>query len=75
MASPLGTISYIIDEEAVLVRVNNGWQYLQVIKLTANYFVTIFSLTFVLRIVLSFWVLNNFIHNISFSLNDFLREN
>ncbi|PNF18720.1 hypothetical protein B7P43_G05034 [Cryptotermes secundus] len=26
--SPVGTIAYIIDEEALLVRVNNGWQYI-----------------------------------------------
>lgn len=26
--SPVGTLAYIIDEEAVLVRVNSGWQYL-----------------------------------------------
>jgi hypothetical protein len=28
--SPVGTIAYIIDEEALLVRVNNGWQYIAV---------------------------------------------
>lgn len=28
--SPVGTIAYIIDEEAVLVRVNKGWQYIAV---------------------------------------------
>ncbi|KAK0161818.1 hypothetical protein PV327_008230 [Microctonus hyperodae] len=26
--SPVGTLAYIIDEEALLVRVNNGWQYI-----------------------------------------------
>ncbi|XP_037050448.1 collagen alpha-1(XV) chain-like isoform X3 [Bradysia coprophila] len=26
--SPVGTIAYIIDEEALLVRVNKGWQYI-----------------------------------------------
>lgn len=28
--SPVGTIAYIIDEEALLVRVNKGWQYIAV---------------------------------------------
>lgn len=28
--SPVGTLAYIIDEEALLVRVNNGWQYIAV---------------------------------------------
>lgn len=28
--SPVGTIAYIIAEEALLVRVNNGWQYISV---------------------------------------------
>ncbi|CAH1180546.1 unnamed protein product [Phaedon cochleariae] len=27
-ASPVGTIAYIVEEEALLVRVNNGWQYI-----------------------------------------------
>ncbi|KAK4876611.1 hypothetical protein RN001_009117 [Aquatica leii] len=26
--SPVGTIGYLIEEEALLVRVNNGWQYI-----------------------------------------------
>ncbi|XP_063981112.1 collagen alpha-1(IX) chain-like isoform X3 [Diachasmimorpha longicaudata] len=26
--SPVGTLAYIIDEEALLVRVNHGWQYI-----------------------------------------------
>lgn len=30
LASPVGTLAYIIDEEAVLVRVNKGWQYIAV---------------------------------------------
>lgn len=28
--SPVGTIAYVIEEEALLVRVNNGWQYIAV---------------------------------------------
>jgi hypothetical protein len=28
--SPVGTLAYVIDEEALLVRVNNGWQYIAV---------------------------------------------
>lgn len=28
--SPVGTLAYIIDEEALLVRVNKGWQYIAV---------------------------------------------
>ncbi|KAK9887152.1 hypothetical protein WA026_020599 [Henosepilachna vigintioctopunctata] len=28
--SPVGTIAYVIEEEAILVRVNNGWQYIAV---------------------------------------------
>lgn len=32
----VGTFSYLIDEEAVLVRVNNGWKYLMV-KVSSNY--------------------------------------
>lgn len=28
--SPVGTLAYIIDEQALLVRVNNGWQYVAV---------------------------------------------
>lgn len=28
--TPVGTIAYIIDEEALLVRVNKGWQYIAV---------------------------------------------
>lgn len=31
--SPVGTIAYVVDEEAVLVRVNKGWQYLVVSNL------------------------------------------
>jgi collagen type XVIII alpha len=31
--SPVGTIAYIIDEEALLVRVNKGWQYIAVRKM------------------------------------------
>jgi collagen type XVIII alpha len=27
-ASPVGTLAYVIEEEALLVRVNNGWQYI-----------------------------------------------
>lgn len=35
--SPVGTLAYIIDEQALLVRVNNGWQYIAVsIKLYCN---------------------------------------
>lgn len=30
VGSPVGTIAYIIDEEALLVRVNKGWQYIAV---------------------------------------------
>lgn len=26
--SPVGTIAFILDEEALLVRVNKGWQYI-----------------------------------------------
>lgn len=26
----MGTLAYIIDEEALLVRVNKGWQYVSV---------------------------------------------
>ncbi|GLV45005.1 Multiplexin, partial [Carabus blaptoides fortunei] len=26
--SPVGTLAYVIEEEALLVRVNNGWQYI-----------------------------------------------
>lgn len=26
--SPVGTIAFILDEEAILVRVNKGWQYI-----------------------------------------------
>lgn len=29
-ACPVGSIAYIIDEEALLVRVNKGWQYIAV---------------------------------------------
>lgn len=29
-AASLGTIAYIIDEQAVLVRINTGWQYVAV---------------------------------------------
>lgn len=32
-ASPVGTLAYIIDEEALLVRVNSGWQYIAVSKI------------------------------------------
>lgn len=28
--SPVGTLVYVIEEEALLVRVNNGWQYIAV---------------------------------------------
>lgn len=28
--SPVGTLAYIVDEEALLVRVNKGWQYIAV---------------------------------------------
>ena len=28
--SPVGTLAYIIEEEALLVRVKNGWQYIAV---------------------------------------------
>ncbi|CAH1398209.1 unnamed protein product [Nezara viridula] len=28
LVSPVGTLAYIIDEQALLVRVNNGWQYI-----------------------------------------------
>lgn len=28
--TPVGTLAYLIQEEALLVRVNNGWQYLSV---------------------------------------------
>lgn len=28
--SPVGTIAFILDEEALLVRVNKGWQYIAV---------------------------------------------
>ena len=28
--NPVGTLAYVIDEEAVLVRVNKGWQYIAV---------------------------------------------
>lgn len=38
--SPVGTIAYIIDEEALLVRVNKGWQYIAVRK----YLFLLFSL-------------------------------
>lgn len=31
-SSPVGTIAYIIEEEALLVRVNKGWQYIAVSK-------------------------------------------
>lgn len=30
LVSPVGTLAYIIDEEALLVRVNRGWQYVAV---------------------------------------------
>jgi len=37
--SPVGTLAYIIDEQALLVRVNNGWQYIAVsIKLHYYYY-------------------------------------
>lgn len=29
-ASPVGTLAYLVEEEALLVRVNNGWQYIAV---------------------------------------------
>lgn len=28
--NPVGTIAFILDEEAILVRVNKGWQYIAV---------------------------------------------
>lgn len=28
--SPVGTLAYVVEEEALLVRVNNGWQYIAV---------------------------------------------
>lgn len=28
--SPLGTLAYIIQEQSLLIRVNNGWQYVGV---------------------------------------------
>nr|XP_022915821.1 collagen alpha-1(XVIII) chain isoform X3 [Onthophagus taurus] len=28
MASPVGTLAYVIEEQALLVRVNGGWQYI-----------------------------------------------
>lgn len=28
--NPVGTIAFILDEEALLVRVNKGWQYIAV---------------------------------------------
>lgn len=36
--SPVGTIAYVIEEEALLVRVNSGWQYIAVsiISVTAS---------------------------------------
>lgn len=37
-ASPVGTIAYVIEEEALLVRVNNGWQYIAVCALTYTSF-------------------------------------
>jgi hypothetical protein len=36
--SPVGTLAYIIDEEALLVRVNNGWQYIAVCYAIFNFF-------------------------------------
>lgn len=30
LASPVGTLAYVIEEQALLVRVNNGWQYIAV---------------------------------------------
>jgi len=36
--SPVGTLAYIIDEEALLVRVNNGWQYIAVCCATFSFF-------------------------------------
>lgn len=32
-ASPVGTIVYLIKEQSLLVRVDNGWQYILVILL------------------------------------------
>lgn len=29
LLSPIGTIAFVIDEEALFVKVNNGWQYIQ----------------------------------------------
>lgn len=28
--SPPGTVAYLIDEEAILVKVTNGWKYIMV---------------------------------------------
>lgn len=47
--TPVGTIAYIIDEEALLVRVNKGWQYIAVSLCTRigihsdNYYYTYIS--------------------------------
>lgn len=52
--SPVGTLAYIIDEEALLVRVSNGWQYIAVIfsnYLKSIYF-NIFSKIFLYEIQL-----------------------
>lgn len=29
-SNPLGTLAFILDEEALLVRVSKGWQYIAV---------------------------------------------
>lgn len=42
-ASPVGTLAYVIAEEALLVRVNKGWQYIAV-RLIALYIIFIVPL-------------------------------
>lgn len=37
--SPVGTLAYIIDEQALLVRVNNGWQYIPVSPFNPNIYI------------------------------------
>lgn len=34
--SPPGTFAYLIDEEAILVKVTNGWKYIMVSKIGLN---------------------------------------
>lgn len=44
--SPVGTLAYVVEEEALLVRVNSGWQYIAVrtrLPVSVVYF-TIFRL-------------------------------